>query len=211
VQKSSSKIIAATARENYARWCQPDVGDAGSRGAAPMMTAADLEKIQQQAYEEGLALGKREGLEQGRALAQEQARRLAALCDQLARPLQALDEEVVDELTALAIAVARQIIRRELKADPGQVMAAVQGALAELPAASRNVRIYLNPEDMALVREALPGEPGGAWQLLEDPAVGRGGCRVATDTSHIDATVERRLAAVASELLGGERSDDGDG
>ncbi len=58
-----SKIIAGEAREDYQRWQQPDVGGGASArpAATPMMTAAQLEKIQQQAYEEGLALGKREG------------------------------------------------------------------------------------------------------------------------------------------------------
>ncbi len=204
-----SKIIAGGDREAYQRWQQPEVGTAGARPAAvPMVTAGQLEKIQQQAYEEGLALGKREGLAQGRALAQEQAQRLANICNTLGSPLQEMDEQVVNELTELAIAVARQIIRRELKSDPGHVMATVHKALAELPIASRNIRLYLNPEDLVLARESLAAGNEGSWQLLEDPAIGRGGCRVVTDTSRIDATIEKRLAAIATELLGGERNDD---
>ncbi len=203
-----SKIIAGGDREAYERWQQPEVGGGGSRPAAPMVTAGQLEKLQQQAYEEGLALGKRDGVAQGRALAQEQARRLEGICNTLSRPLQEMDEQVVNELTELAITVARQIIRRELKTDPGQVMAAVQKSLAELPVASRNIRLYLNPEDVALVRESLAAGEDGNCRLLEDPAIARGGCRVVTDTSRIDATIEKRLAAIATELLGGERNDD---
>ncbi|MFQ5488397.1 MAG: flagellar assembly protein FliH [Gammaproteobacteria bacterium] len=203
-----SKIIACGDREAYERWQQPEVGSGSARPAAPMVTAGQLEKIQQQAYEEGLALGKREGLAQGRALAQEQVQRLEGICNTLGRPLQEMDEQVVNELTELAIAVARQIIRRELKTDPGHVMAAVQKSLAELPVASHNIRLYLNPEDVALVRESLAAGKDGNWQLLEDPGIGRGGCRVVTDASRIDATIEKRLAAIATELLGGERNDD---
>ena len=36
----------------------------------------------------------------------------------------------------------------------------------------------------------------------------RGGCRVSTDTSRIDATVENRVNAVIAEVLGGERDVD---
>ncbi len=209
MQKNSSKVIDGDGLQGYERWQQPEVGGAATASAAPsMMTAGELEKIQQQAYEEGLALGRREGLEQGRARMQAEAQHLAAICGTLARPLQEMDEQVVEELTGLAIAVARQIIRRELKTDPGQVVAAVHKALGELPVASRDVRIYLHPEDLALVREALAGGEGEGWRLLEDPAIDRGGCRVVTESSRIDATVERRLAAIASELLGGERDDD---
>ncbi len=210
MQKNSSRVIAAEGGADYERWHVPEVGDsgAGSQGGAgpAMLTARQLERLQQQAYEEGLALGKREGMEQGRALVQEQARRLAALCQALAEPLRELDETVVDELTQLAIAVARQLVRRELKTDPGQVVAAVQGALAALPVASRELRIHLHPEDAALVREAMTLAPG--WQLVEDGAITRGGCRVESDVSRVDATVEQRLAAIAAELLGGERRED---
>jgi flagellar assembly protein FliH len=44
-----------------------------------------------------------------------------------------------------------------------------------------------------------------AWQIVEDPTVTRGGCRVATETSEVDATVEARVAAVVARVLGEER------
>ncbi|HHH36389.1 MAG TPA: flagellar assembly protein FliH [Gammaproteobacteria bacterium] len=209
MQKNSSRIIDGDGLSGIERWRQPDVGAGqGRAGAAGMMTAGELERIQQQAYEEGLALGRREGLAEGRARIQSEAGRLAEICALLGRPLAEMDEEVVEEITALAIAVARQIIRRELKTDPGQVVATVRQALEALPLASREVRIFLHPEDLALVRDSLSGVEGEGWQLREDPSMGRGGCRVVTHSSRIDATVEKRLAAIASELLGRDREDD---
>jgi len=211
-----SRIISPHAQE-YERWELPDVGADGARGgqggSAALMTARQLEKIHAQAYEEGLALGKREGLEQGRALAREQAARLERICAQLEAPLRELDKTVIDELTRLAIVIARHIIRREIKADPGQVVAAIEQAVGELPAASRGVRLHLNPEDGVLVRELLAERIGAAgWEIVDDPLLTRGGCKVTTESSHIDASVERRLSQVVAELMGGEREEDhGDG
>jgi flagellar assembly protein FliH len=47
-----------------------------------------------------------------------------------------------------------------------------------------------------------------AWRIVEDPLITRGGCKVDTEVSHIDATVENRLAAVIATLFGGEREHD---
>ncbi len=49
-----------------------------------------------------------------------------------------------------------------------------------------------------------------AMQIVEDPVQNRGGCRVFTDTSQIDSTVESRLNAVIAKVLGGQRSSDGE-
>jgi flagellar assembly protein FliH len=47
-----------------------------------------------------------------------------------------------------------------------------------------------------------------SWEIVEDPTLTRGGCEVETDDSRVDATVERRLAQVISNLFGGERGGD---
>ena len=50
--------------------------------------------------------------------------------------------------------------------------------------------LHLHPEDAQLVHELLPASDSETqWHIIEDVSVGRGGCRVATDTSQVDATV----------------------
>ncbi len=83
----------------------------------------------------------------------------------------------------------------------------IRETVALLPAAARDVRIHLHPEDAALVRERLV-EPATsrAWTLVEDPVITRGGCRVSSENSSIDAQVETRLGAAIAATLGDERS-----
>jgi flagellar assembly protein FliH len=127
----------------------------------------------------------------------------------LAEPLSEVDDTIEQELVALAMAAAKLIVRRELKTDPAQVLAAVREAMGALPAASRNVRLHLQPEDAALVREKLKvSEDEQTWRIVEDPVIARGGCKVITDTSLIDASVEARLLSIMASMLGGERSKD---
>lgn len=194
-----SKIISGAGNETaFQRWELPH-----------LMTAEHIERIQKQAYEEGFARGQGDGLAAARQTSEQNLQRLQQILDTLATPLKELDDRVEQELIALAMSAARLIVRRELKADPAQVIAAVREAMGALPAAARKVRLHLHPEDAALVREHLrPSEEGHGWHLVEDPSVSRGGCKVLTETSQIDATVEARLTAIMAELLGGERADD---
>jgi flagellar assembly protein FliH len=127
----------------------------------------------------------------------------------LSKPFENLDEQVEQEILLLTFALVRQLVRREIKMDPGQIVAVVREAMASLPTASRNARLYLHPDDAALVRDALSlGEGERPWRVMEDPVLTRGGCRVVTDTSQIDAGVETRLATLIATALGGERERD---
>jgi flagellar biosynthesis/type III secretory pathway protein FliH len=54
----------------------------------------------------------------------------------LAKPFEVLDAEVERELLTLAMALARQIVRRELKTDPTQIIGIIREAIAALPVAA---------------------------------------------------------------------------
>ena len=143
----------------------------------------------------------------GETAVRERVQRLERVLTSLARPLEDADDQVFEELMMTVMAVARHIIRREIKTDPGQVVGVIQTALAELPAGSQHVKVYLHPEDVTVVREVLAGAGEGdtPWSLQDDALVSPGGCRIETDTSEIDATIEKRLAQIAARLLGGDR------
>ena len=100
---------------------------------------------------------------------------------------------------------ATRIVRHELSLAPDRILCAVRDALAALPAYARNVKLFLAPDDAALVREHLtPAASTHAWDIVEDPSLTRGGCRVMADTSQVDATLETRLATIIDAMLGGE-------
>jgi flagellar assembly protein FliH len=205
-----SKIIPKEELIGIENWSLPEVNMTGHRApAARPVTARQLEELQHEAREEGFQQGRREGLEAGKKDIKARVHELEALMQTLAKPLEQLDAQVEQELVQLALAVARQLIRRELKTEPGQVLAVVREAMASLPIAARNVRLHMHPEDAALVRESLSlGDNERGWTIVEDPALTRGGCKVSSDTSQIDASIERRLHTVIANILGGERESD---
>lgn len=171
-----------------------------------MPTVGGLADLQAEAHKEAFEQGLAEGRQAGRAEVQTQVDRLAGMFYDLAKPFETLDAEVERELLTLAMALARQIVRRELKADPTQIIGIIREAIAALPVATRDVRVQLHPEDAAVVRQHLaPTENERAWTIIEDPVMARGGCQITTNTSRIDARLETRLGSILSELLGTER------
>lgn len=215
-----SKVISRDATHGFERWDLPIVEDVSAavenakHGKAPgLMTAEQIERIQKQAfkeaYDEGYQKGRQEGMAAGKNEIEYKGKLLTEMFDSLSHPLEQLDETVEQQLVSLSLAIARQLVRRELKADPGQVIGVVHEALAVLPVGSQDVKVCLHPDDVVLMREAMvKTESDRNWSLIDDPSLTRGDCRILTKVSQIEATLEKRLAAVVSQLFGGERERD---
>lgn len=205
----------APARRTVERWALPSVEDLGATtgggrlGSSSARVAEDAAALAQSRIDEAtaaLARAQAEAQAQ-RAELDERIKRFDSLLRQLAEPLRLLDEEVERELLGLALAVGSQIARRELRADPGQMIAILRQCLEQLPLNAREVRVHLHPEDAAAVRAQLaPPAARGAWDLVEDPTLSRGGCVVRSENSRIDDRFESRVHAVIAAALGDERS-----
>ncbi|MEM8817000.1 MAG: flagellar assembly protein FliH [Pseudomonadota bacterium] len=185
------------------RWQVPNID--GSDGKS-YMTAGRLEALQREAWDEAFQKGYAEGLESGHEEAARRTARLDELLRALARPFDDLDDAVEKQLVELSMTVVRQLFRREIRLDPTHVIGIVRQAIQCLPMASRNVQVHLNPEDAALIRETLsPAEGEPAWSVVEDPLTERGGCRVTTENSNIDASTQARLNELINSIAGDER------
>jgi flagellar assembly protein FliH len=202
-RERATKIISVDALSAYERWELPLVE--GVLGNPGVMTAKQVEAIQKQAYDEAYTQGQSDGLKH----MQQQAQRFEQLMQALLTPFADLDQQVEQELVKLAVVVARQLVRREIKTDPAAVVAVVREAMGQLPVSAQQINLHLHPEDALLVRTALSlNEEDRRWRIVEDPVLARGDCRILTETSRIDATVEARLTAIIATMLGGERHDD---
>jgi len=178
-----------------------------------LITAQELQAIKDQAYTEGFEKGRSEGLESAQQEIDSRTQLLDSLVKQLTEPLQQIGQNTQRELLELAFAISRQIVRRELKQDPSQLIAIIREALQLLPVGSTNIQILLHPEDASTVRELLSIDKNSEttrWQLLEEPAMERGGCQIKTQNSKIDASVDRQIAVLFSRVIGGERAGEND-
>jgi flagellar assembly protein FliH len=152
-----------------------------------------------------LTEAQREDERQLAALA-EKTRTINAMLEALSRPLGQVDEVIHEQIATLALLIARAVVRRELRADPSQIIGIVRDTVALLPASGRGARVALHPEDAAMVRERLtPAGPEASWSIAEDPTLSRGDCRVYTDYARLDARIETRLNEALAALVGEER------
>jgi len=168
-------------------------------------SAKDLEQIRQQAYKEGFTKGQREGLKSGQNEISQQVGYLKNVIQNMQSPLEGFDEQLSHEVSELAIAMARQIIRRELRQEPGQVVAIAKEALAQLPGGANKITVTLHPEDAVLLREFLPESAEQEYRIVENGAIQRGGCMVEASNSRVDATVEKQISSMVAALFGDER------
>ncbi len=200
----------------WSRWAMPSVfGEAQAQtpseperepgpeeGHQGLLSQAQIEQIREQARREGFEQGLREGRETGRTEIESLIARWQSLIATLEHPLQQLDREVEEQLMRLAVAIATQLVRHDIDADPQQIIEVVRGAVAAMPASSRKFRVLLHPEDAALIREVAGDEAERSWEIVEDPATSRGGCQVISEASRIDERVETRLQRAVAQLMG---------
>lgn len=199
---SSSSIIPKEQLSAYQRWKLNSFdGVAPDKNPAVVLpTVEQIERIHQQAREEGHAAGYREGKDQ----VQTEAERLQMLVKNLDQELQHFDQQVAQDLLTLSLDVARQMLCQALRVRPEFVLTVVQDAIACLPHFNQHAHLVLHPEDATLVRSRLGEQLShSGWKILEDTRMARGGCRVETANSQIDATLpsrwQRVLAAIGQE------------
>lgn len=153
---------------------------------------------------QGLAEGTEKGLQQGLQRAQQQVDEKLAAVDELMTHLShALNEQdylLEQALLNVVTEVSRSVVGRELQIDSKHIVQVVRQAIGALPPSRDNVRIFVNPGDVAVLEEAK-ARGGESWRALADETISKGGCRVETDQSLVDYTVERRFSAMIEQLL----------
>ncbi len=166
-----------------------------------------LEQGREAGHCEGFAKGQQEGLRQGREEGRAQGRRAF---DEAGQPVNRVLEQFRafqrefeqarrEELLELVQKVARQVIRCELTLHPTQLLSLAEETLAAMPGDADDVRILLNPEECARIKELAP-ERAAAWRLVPDERLALGECRVISAQAEADIGCQQRLDACMSTL-----------
>ena len=176
-------------------------GARAARAAASQLTAEERSRLIDEGYARGLA----DGEAKARAAAQQRVREAMTTIDEATtrlKELTAMAPFVLEEnIAALAIVVARQIVAREVALDREIVPNLVRRALTEFPI-DQTVRIRINPIDLSVLTtgngpdETAPisGARDASW--LADPDVSRGGCLVEGRDRIVDGRVDTALERV---------------
>ncbi|AZE95758.1 Flagellar assembly protein FliH [Pseudomonas orientalis] len=172
------------------------------------LTLEELEAIRQEAYNEGFAAGEKDGFRSSTLKVRQEAEEalsvklssLERLMGSLFDPIAEQDSQLEKSMVGLVQHITRQVIQRELVLDSSQIESVMREALKLLPLGVGNVRLYINPQDFEQVK-ALRERHEETWRIVEDAALQPGGCRVETEHSRIDATVETRISQIMAKLL----------
>ncbi len=195
--------------------------------AAAANSSAALQKAISDGYQEGLERGYQEGLEQGRQEGRSQAfeqglqqglpqgleggrREGRQEFEQLARRLEQVIESFEEfrrhyerarreELLELVRKVSQQVIRCELTLHPAQLLTLAEEALATMPGDQEDVRILLNPEEYARIKD-VAAERAANWRLVPDERLPLGECRVVTAHAEADIGCQQRLDSCMETL-----------
>ena len=152
-------------------------------------------------YALGYARGQTEGHAAGRAGVETQAEQLRALAQALPAALRLMQASVADDLLALAMDIARQVLGQALTAEPQALLPLVHELLQAEPALTGAPQLLLHPDDAALVKEHLADELKNAgWRIRADTHITRGGCRVTASSGERDASLETRWERVTATL-----------
>ena len=170
----------------------------------PAVDAAQLEKT---AYENGLLLGEKAGLEAADKKVETMMQRYAEAILEVGNLRSFLHSQAEREVVRLALKVARKIIHREIKADPDIIQTLVRVALSHV-AEKSPVTVHLNPVDYNYLQEQrseLSQAEGRDIALLADKSIERGGCLVHTECGDIDARIEEKFREVENSFFEGLR------
>jgi flagellar biosynthesis/type III secretory pathway protein FliH len=152
--------------------------------------------------DEGYARGLADGEKKANATAQTRIDSAVALIDEVVsqmRDLASLAPAILEEnIAALSIIVARQIVARAVAVEKDAVADLVRRALTEFPI-EQAVRIRVNPLDLSLLTmheangESAPitGSREASW--VADPRITRGGCLLEGRDRIIDGRVDTAL------------------
>lgn len=181
----------------------------------------EADELKQRAHAEGLVEGRREGLargteegrnaghqqalEENRAQLQQAFAAMAAAAQQIEASRNDLESDALEEVVALAVSIARRVTKRQAKIDPAVLTDNLREAM-RLVVHGGDVKIALHPGEIDTLNTTLPAlklefPRLGHVELVDDPTIAPGGCRVFAGGGKIDATLDEQLDRVVADLL----------
>lgn len=136
-----------------------------------------------------------------KSFAQQMSAQLGGLVQSFDAEFRELEEQMSQALASMAVELARQVVRSELEQRPEVIARVAHDAVEALQLSARHVRVRVNPADLPLVLDGAGEEmKAREAQVLPDPEVPRGGCKVESDIGSVDATIAARWQQVTTAM-----------
>lgn len=142
-----------------------------------------------------------------RELADTMDKYVASLAELIARA-QTLDTRLATEAVELGMAVAGELLARELSADRDLLVDSLENAVRSFRGASSTVIARLSPSDAEYVQSS-DHPPAQKLEIVADPTITIGGFILEADDQFLNATTESRLELVRLALVEDRAGDVG--
>ncbi len=168
-------------------------------------TAEDLEKIHEQARQEGYQAG----YEEGRAAALAEAvgardaetAQIGELTANFMLALAEIEQNVGEQMLDLALEIASQVVRSTVSCRREALLPVIHEAMQSLPLHHGNIALHLHPEDAELLGASLHElSIQSGLHIAPDSNMARGSCTLRAGHSEIDATVASRWKRVIEAI-----------
>jgi len=146
----------------------------------------------QQGFQEGKAAGRQELAPQVEAM----HTRLARTIEELTGLRQRFRHEAEADVVALALAIGRRILRRELTVDPDALLGLVKAGFEKIELSEVH-RVRVSRQDAPVVQQHLEkmGLPHRV-EVVGDPTLERGSALLDSQRGTLDASIETQLAEI---------------
>jgi flagellar assembly protein FliH len=147
---------------------------------------------QQAGYNQGL----NDGIAQGTERIQPVLASLSGMIQEVAQLKPKYRHDAESSAVALALAVARRVLYREIATDPEAILGLVKAGFEKINARETH-RLRVSPEDLAILEQHGPriGLPTGV-ALLGDPKLARGSAIFETSRGDLDASMDTQLLEI---------------
>ncbi len=195
--------------ENLENWQRASLSSFSLNKEGPYVDQELSISNTQSSFHDELKKGYEEGLKKAQQEFSEYKSNFESVIKSIEGSVNIFDDEVIEAINQLAVSISKQIIRRELQTNSEQVVSVVKEAIKLLPLDNNRLVIHLNPSDISSMQKVFnQDDMATSYSLVEDPSVQRGGCKLATDDSIIDATIDSQIAQIAASILGSQRNVD---
>lgn len=171
-----------------------------------------IEEKKNEAYNEGLKIGKEEGVingyEDGLKASEEEAGRIIGeakiILNNATEESKKIILDVQEKIIELSVKISSEIIKKEVELDDNVIVGIVKAALYEV----RNIKhiiIKVLPEHQKNMEDNILSFkdvcPDAYFTILKDSSLKENGCIIETDKKLIDATIDSQLDNIKSILL----------
>lgn len=205
-EMKSKHLVAAAAKQRAGGFKKTRV-QVASPTISRAMTASKLSELEQQSRAKGEQEGREQGYQQGYAEGQEKAKQLVNECQQqIDQLIEGITTDVEREkdalqsvLSRLVIDISRAVCLKELQFE-SNIEEVIRRGLAALPLGEQKITIYLNPADYAQLSSSKDSANNN-WVLQARDDIAAGGCKVQSEHSTIDFTLQKRLEQIVDDVF----------